>query len=97
MSEGILPNVADGDPTQFYANENVNATAAPGPAPEVSQDAPAAAKPKEKKSWFGRKDKRDVLGIAPTGHRIHSLELIAFHKAGLGVNVVFVNDDGIAY
>jgi len=38
-----------------------------------------------------------VLGVAPTGHRIHSLELIAFHKAGLGVNVVFVNEDGIAY
>ena len=51
----------------------------------------------EKKSWFSRRDKRQVLGIAPTGHRIHSLELIAFHKAGLGVNVVFVNDDGIAY
>jgi proteasome lid subunit RPN8/RPN11 len=51
----------------------------------------------EKKSWFSKKDKRQVLGVAPTGHRIHSLELIAFHKAGLGVNVVFVNDDGIAY
>jgi proteasome lid subunit RPN8/RPN11 len=51
----------------------------------------------EKKSWFSRKDKRKVLGVAPTGHRIHSLELIAFHKAGLGVNVVFVNDEGIAY
>ena len=51
----------------------------------------------ERKSWFKRKEKREVLGIAPTGHRIHSLELIAFHKAGLGINVVFVNDDGIAY
>lgn len=51
----------------------------------------------EKKSWFKRSDKRKVLGIAPTGHRIHSLELIAFHKLGLGVNVVFVNSDGQPY
>ena len=51
----------------------------------------------EKKSWFSSKDKRQVLGIAPTGHRIHSLELIAFHKLGLGINVVFVNNDGVAY
>ena len=40
---------------------------------------------------------REVLGIAPTGHSIHSLELIAFHKLGLGVNVVFVNEEGMAY
>lgn len=51
----------------------------------------------ETKSWFSRKEKRKVLGRAPTGHSIHSLELIAFHKSGLGVNVVFINDDGIAY
>ena len=51
----------------------------------------------EKKSWFSRRDKRKVLGFAPTGHMIYSLELIAFHKAGLGVNVIFVNDEGEAY
>jgi hypothetical protein len=51
----------------------------------------------EKKSWFKRKDKRPVLGMAATGHRIHSLELIAFHKAGLGVNVVFVDEEGNPY
>ena len=51
----------------------------------------------EKKSWFRRRDRRKVLGLAPTGHSIHSLELIAFHKAGLGVNVVFVDDEGEAY
>ncbi|MDP6869597.1 MAG: hypothetical protein QGI21_02345 [Candidatus Poseidoniaceae archaeon] len=49
------------------------------------------------KSVFKRNDKRNILGIAPTGHRIHSLELIAFHKAGLGVNVVFVDKNGEAY
>ena len=51
----------------------------------------------EKKSWFKRKDKRPVLGMATTGHQIHSLELIAFHKAGLGVNVVFVDEEGKPY
>ena len=51
----------------------------------------------EKQAWFKRKDKRAVLGLAPTGHQIHSLELIAFHKAGLGINVVFVNDEGQPY
>ena len=51
----------------------------------------------EKKSWFKRKDKRPILGKSVTGHHIHSLELIAFHKAGLGVNVVFVNEEGQPY
>jgi len=38
-----------------------------------------------------------VLGIAPTGHSIHGLELIAFHKSGVGVNVVLVDDEGMPY
>jgi len=48
----------------------------------------------KKRSWFSR---RVVLGIAPTGHRIHGLEMIAFHKAGLGVNVVLIDEDGLPY
>ena len=40
---------------------------------------------------------RPVLGLAPTGHRIHGLELIAFHRSGLGVNVIFVDDEGLPY
>lgn len=51
----------------------------------------------EKKSWFAKRNKRKILGYAPTGHMIYSLELIAFHKAGFGINVVFVNDEGEAY
>jgi proteasome lid subunit RPN8/RPN11 len=42
-------------------------------------------------------DNRKKLGRAITGHNIHSLELIAFHKAGLGINVVFVDHDGKAF
>lgn len=38
---------------------------------------------------------RRVLGIATTGHLIHGVELIAFHKRGLGVNVVICDNDGL--
>lgn len=54
-------------------------------------EAPQAAPTRGR--WFGR-GSRPILGIAPTGHRIHGLELIAFHRRGLGVNVVLVDDEG---
>ena len=38
-----------------------------------------------------------VIGKAPTGHSIHGLELIAFHRSGVGVNVIFVDGKGIPY
>ena len=44
-----------------------------------------------------QQETRPVLGIAPTGHRIHGLELIAFHRSGVGINVLFVDDDGYPY
>jgi len=43
------------------------------------------------------REKRTILGIAPTGHRIHSLELIGFHKRGMAINVVLIDDDGQSY
>ena len=54
---------------------------------------------KEKRGW-GRwlsRAEKPVLGVAPTGHRIHSLELISFHKSGTGINVIFVDDEGLPY
>ncbi len=51
-------------------------------------------------SWFKRKmaaSKRPVLGKAVTGHSIHGIELIAFHRTGVGVNVVFVDEDDLPY
>lgn len=42
-------------------------------------------------------DRRPTLGIAPTGHRIHGIELISFHRSGLGINVIFVDDEGWPY
>ena len=41
------------------------------------------------------REERKVLGRASTGHRIHGLELIAFHRTGVGINVVLVDDDGL--
>lgn len=59
--------------------------------PEAQPDA------KKKKGGWGswrRRDRRPVLGHAPTGHRIHGLELIAFHRTGIGINVILVDDAG---
>ncbi len=44
-----------------------------------------------------RKRRRVVLGRAKTGHRIHALELIAFHHSGIGVNVIFTDEHGVPY
>ena len=57
-----------------------------------SQQAP---KPR-KKSFFAR-HALPVLGRAPTGHSIHDIQLIGFHKSGVGVNIVFVDDEGYPY
>jgi len=56
----------------------------------------APVKNKRQRGWFSKSEK-PVLGIAPTGHQIHGLELISFHKSGTGINVIFVNDDGYPY
>ena len=45
---------------------------------------------KTKRTWFSRKE-LPVLGVAPTGHSIHDIQLIAFHKSGLGVNVLLTS------
>ncbi len=52
--------------------------------------------PKTKSSWFSRKQ-LPVLGVAPTGHSIHDIQLIAFHKSGLGVNVILIDESGYPY
>ena len=38
-----------------------------------------------------------VIGMAPSGHMIHEVQLIAFHKTGLGVNVIFIDDRDSPY
>ena len=41
------------------------------------------------------KDEKQILGRATTGHRIHGLELISFHRTGVGINVVLVDEEGV--
>ncbi len=52
-----------------------------------------------KRSWrrFGRRVQRPILGRSSMGHRIHGLELIAYHRTGVGVNVLLVDDDGMPH
>jgi hypothetical protein len=51
------------------------------------------------RSWrrWGRRRQRTVLGRSSTGHRIHGLELIAYHRTGVGINVLLVDDEGIPH
>ena len=49
-----------------------------------------------KRSFFFRQNLK-VLGVAPSGHKIHEIQLIAFRKNGLGINVVMVDDEGFPY
>jgi hypothetical protein len=57
------------------------------------------AKTPEKRGWgrWRTAAKKTVLGVAPTGHSIHGLELISFHRSGTAVNVVFVDEEGYPY
>ena len=41
------------------------------------------------------REEKQVLGRASTGHRIHGLELISFHRTGVGINVVLVDEKGV--
>ena len=53
----------------------------------------------EKKGWgsWRRQRRRPTLGRASTGHNIHGLELIAFHRTGVGVNVWLIDENGWPY
>jgi len=53
--------------------------------------------PRWRSKMFGRRNNRPVIGKAPTGHSIHGLELIAFHRTGVGINVILVDDEGLPY
>lgn len=41
------------------------------------------------------KDSLPVIGRAVTGHLIHGLEVIAFHRTGLGINLIITDSEGI--
>ena len=64
---------------------------------EAGPDDVKQEEPIWRKRWGRKGDKRPVLGKAPTGHNIHGLELIAFHRSGVGINVIFVDDEGLPF
>ena len=63
----------------------------------LGEEATKVKPKKSKRRKYGAKQNLSVIGIAPSGHKIHEIQLIAFHKTGLGVNVVLVNAEGIPY
>ena len=63
----------------------------------LGDSADANIKPKKRGfSIFGNKG-LPVIGVAPSGHKIHEIQLIAFYKSGLAVNVIFIDDSGVPY
>ena len=40
-------------------------------------------------------DSLPVIGRAVTGHLIHGLEFIAFHRTGLGINLIITDSEGV--
>ncbi|MBT3771771.1 MAG: hypothetical protein HOC79_03615, partial [Euryarchaeota archaeon] len=56
-----------------------------------------AKKSGRRRRSFLARNSLPILGTAPSGHKIHELQLIAFHKSGVGINVVLVDDDGNAF
>ncbi|MEC7239037.1 MAG: hypothetical protein VXV81_02710, partial [Candidatus Thermoplasmatota archaeon] len=59
----------------------------------------AEAKPEQTNRRTGIWQQSDlpVVGVAPSGHLIHEVQLIAFHKTGLGVNVIFTDENNLPY
>ncbi len=59
----------------------------------------AEAKPKQvnRRTGIWQQSDLPVVGVAPSGHLIHEVQLIAFHKTGLGVNVIFTDENNLPY
>ena len=59
----------------------------------VGSEAKPTPTKSKRRSFFSRQN-LTVLGVAPSGHKIHEIQLIAFRKSGLGINVILVDEDG---
>ena len=59
----------------------------------------AEAKPKQvnRRNGIWQQSDLPVVGVAPSGRLIHEVQLIAFHKTGLGVNVIFTDGNNLPY
>tara|TARA_B100000902_G_C27168574_1_gene842554 strand:- start:142 stop:882 length:741 start_codon:yes stop_codon:yes gene_type:complete len=51
---------------------------------------------RKRRSFFARQELK-TLGVAPSGHKIHEIQLIAFRKNGLAINVIMVDQNGYPY
>ena len=51
--------------------------------------------PGERPVTSDRGDHLPVIGRAATGHTIHGLEVIAFHRSGLGINLILTDSEGV--
>ena len=101
-----IPSAADADAAQYTAGVDMilGIEFSPeGPLPWF-EDAEGVRRPlkpeqQEKKGWgsWRSRQRRTVLGRASTGHNIHGLELIAFHRTGVGINVLLTDEDGRPY
>ena len=101
-----IPSAADADAAQHTSGVDMilGIEFSPeGPLPwfEDAEGVRRPLKPDQeapKTGWgaWRRKQQRPVLGRASTGHTIHGLELIAFHRTGVGVNVLLVDDEGLS-
>ena len=97
-----IPSAADADAAQHTQGVDMilGIEFSPeGPFPwfEDAEGVRRPLKPKDaepKRGWgsWRSRQRKTVLGRASTGHSIHGLELIAFHRTGVGINVLFVDD-----
>lgn len=62
----------------------------------VGSKAEPVKKKRKRRSFFARQELK-TLGVAPSGHKIHEIQLIAFRKNGLGINVIMVDQNGYPY
>lgn len=51
--------------------------------------------PGERPVTSDRGDHLPVIGRVATGHTIHGLEVIAFHRSGLGINLILTDSEGV--
>ena len=51
--------------------------------------------PGERHVTLDRGEHLPVIGRAATGHTIHGLEVIAFHRSGLGINLILTDSEGV--
>jgi len=97
--EGMLPWFEDVEGVRRRLEPDNDAAKGPRTAEDKERESETRKVRSMRRGWGrGRRrrqsDSRIVIGRAPTGHDIHGLELISFHRSGVGINVILVDGDG---